>query len=86
MDAVCCFMDNHVNTWDKHLGLLAGAMRSAVDRHTGIPLIIMLGREVNNPTTLRFKPPPGEGLQNRGREAVIHTWHAQKKNYGRPTK
>ena len=54
MDAVCCFMDNHVNTWDKHLGLLAGAMRSADDRHTGIPLIIMLGREVNNPTTLRF--------------------------------
>ena len=83
MDAVCCFMDNHVNTWYKHLGLLAGAMRSAVDRHTGIPLIIMLGCEVNNPTTLRFKPPPGEGLQNRGRKAVIHTWH-EKKTTGNP--
>ena len=67
MDAVRCFVDNQVKTWDKHLGLLAGAMRSAVNRHTGYtPNKLMLGREVNNPATLRFTPPPGEGLQNGG--------------------
>ena len=53
--------------WDKYLGLIAGAMRSAVNRHTRYtPNKLMMGREVNNPATLRFKPPPGEGLQNRG--------------------
>ena len=73
MDAVRCFVDNQVKTWDKHFGLLAGAMRSAVNRHTGYtPNKLMLGREVNNPATLRFKPPPEEGLQNGGRETMMH--------------
>ena len=74
MDAVCCFVDNQVKTWDKHLGLLAGAMHSAVNRHTGYtPNKLMLGREVNNPATLRFKPPRGRVYKMGGRETVMHT-------------
>ena len=85
MNAVRCFVDNQVKRWDKYLDLIAGAMRSAVNRHTGYtPNKLMLGREVNNPATLRFKPPPGEGLQNRGRETV--TWLGLKKRYRRPMK
>ena len=35
--------------------------------YTGyIPNKFILGREVNNPATLRFKPPPREDLQIRG--------------------
>ena len=54
-------------------------MRSAVNRHTGYtPSELMLGPEVNNPATLRFKTPPGEGLQNKeGRQRCVRGW-AQK--------
>lgn len=61
MDAVRCYVDNQVKSWDKHLGILAGALRSAVNRHTGYtPNRLMLGREVNSPATLQSRPPPGE--------------------------
>ena len=56
MDAVRC----QFKTWDMPLGLLAGAMRSTVNRHTGYtPYRLILGWEINNPATLRFKPHRG---------------------------
>ena len=70
MDAVRCFVDNQVKTWDKHLDLLAGAMRSAVNRHTGYtPNKLMLGREVNNPAILRFGDAYVAGLEKTLQEA-----------------
>lgn len=46
-------------------GILAGAYRSAVKRHTGCTqYCLMLGREVNSPATLQFRPPPEESDRN----------------------
>lgn len=36
MDAVRCFVDKLQNNWDEHLPQLASAIRSSVNRHTGI--------------------------------------------------
>lgn len=64
MDAVRCYIDSQPKTWDKYLGPLAGALRSAVNRHTGYtPNRLMLGREVNVPATLIYGPPP-KSFQN----------------------
>lgn len=53
MDAVHCYIDSQPKTWDKYLGSLTGAFRSAINRHTGYtPNTLMLGREVNVPATL----------------------------------
>lgn len=58
MDAVRCFVDKSQNNWDEHLPQLASAIRSSVNRHTGFtPNKLMLGREVNVPTDLVFRPP-----------------------------
>lgn len=39
---------------------LSGALWSAVNKHTRYtPNCLMLGREVNSPATLQFRPPPG---------------------------
>lgn len=58
------------------MGILAGALRSAVNRHTGYtPNRLMLGREVNSPATLQFRPPPGESDQNGG-EGEVSTYVA----------
>lgn len=37
MDGIRRYVDNHVNSWDKRLGILACALQSAVNRHTGYP-------------------------------------------------
>lgn len=66
MDAVRCYTDGKPKTWDKYLGPLAGALRSAVNRDTSYtPNRLMLGREVNIPSTLMFTPPHSESFQNR---------------------
>lgn len=58
MDTVRCFVDKSQNNWDEHLPQLASAIRSSVNRHTGFtPNKLMLGREVNVPTDLVFRPP-----------------------------
>lgn len=62
MDTVCCYIDNQVKSWNKHLGILAEALQSAVNRQTGYtPDRIMLRSEVNSPTNLQFgdKSSPG---------------------------
>ena len=65
VDAVRCYVDDQPRSWDKYLSPLAGALRSAVNRNTGFtPNRLMLGREVNIPATLMYKPP--ESFQNRG--------------------
>lgn len=64
MDAVRCYVNSQVKSSDKHMGILAGALRSAVNRHTGdTPNCLMQGREVNSPATLQFSPPPPQGNQ-----------------------
>ena len=58
MDAVRCFVDKSQTNWDEHLSQLAGAIRSSVNRSTGFtPNKLMLGREVNLPADLVFRPP-----------------------------
>ncbi|XP_041372627.1 uncharacterized protein LOC121385902 [Gigantopelta aegis] len=61
MDAVRCYIDKSQTRWDDNLAQLAGALRSAVNRHTGYtPNHRMLGREVNQPADLMFRPPVGK--------------------------
>ena len=55
MDAVSCFVDKSQDNWDEYLSQLAG---SSVNRSTGItPNKLLLGREVNLPADLVFRPP-----------------------------
>jgi transposase InsO family protein len=63
MDTVRCYIDKAQNHWDEHLAQIAGALRSAVNIHTGYTAnSLMLGREVNTPADLMFgdvrKDPP----------------------------
>lgn len=61
MDAVRCFTSRSASKWDEYLPLLAGAIRSAVNRSTGFtPNMLMLGREVNTPVELVFPGPHPE--------------------------
>ncbi|XP_041376682.1 uncharacterized protein LOC121389136 [Gigantopelta aegis] len=61
MDAVRCYIDKSQTRWEDNLAQLAGALRSAVNRHTGYtPNHLMLGREVNQPADLMFRPPVGK--------------------------
>ena len=58
MDAVRRFVEDQPRSMDKYFSPLAGALRSAVNRNTGYtPNKLMLGREVNIPATLMYKPP-----------------------------
>lgn len=71
MDAVRCYIDGQPKTWNKYLGQLAEALRSTVNRHTVYaPNRLVLGREVNIPSTLMFTPPPSESFQN-GEEGEV---------------
>lgn len=57
MDAVRCFVSESQEDWDEYLPQLACALRSSVNRHTGMtPNQMMLGREINLPADLMFKP------------------------------
>jgi hypothetical protein len=58
MDAVRCFVDKSQDNWDEHLSQLARSIRSSVNWSTGFtPNKLMLGREVNLPADLVFRPP-----------------------------
>lgn len=57
MDAVRYFVGKSQDNWDEHLPQLADAIRSSVNRNTGFtPNQLMLGREVNLPADLVFRP------------------------------
>lgn len=57
MDAVRCFVDESQKDWDEIMPQLACTLRSSVNRNTGMtPNKMMLGREVNLPADLVFKP------------------------------
>ena len=65
MDAVRCYVDDQPRSWDKYLSPFAGALRSVVNLNTGFTLNkLMLGRGVNIPAALMYKPP--KSFQNRG--------------------
>lgn len=57
VDAVRCFVDESQKDWDEFMPQLACTLRSSVNRNTGMtPNKMMLGREVNLPADLVFKP------------------------------
>ena len=57
MDAVRCFVAESQEDWDEYLPQLACAIRSSVNRNIGMtPNKMMLGREINLPADLIFKP------------------------------
>ncbi|MEW8546441.1 MAG: DDE-type integrase/transposase/recombinase, partial [Candidatus Thiodiazotropha sp.] len=59
MDAVRCYVDGCQKNWDLCLAQIAGALRSSVNRSTGLtPNKMMLGREVNQPVDLLFPMKP----------------------------
>lgn len=61
MDAVRCFVSNSQTDWDEYLPQLARAIRSSVNRVTGLtPNMMMYGREVNMPADLVFQPPASD--------------------------
>ena len=61
-----CYVDDQPRSWDKYLSPLGGALRSAFNGNTEYtPNKLILGREVNIPATLMYKPP--EFFQNRGK-------------------
>ena len=50
-----CYNEGRQNNWDEHLQILAGAIRSSVNRSTQYtPNRLMLGKEVNQPADLLF--------------------------------
>lgn len=65
MDAVRCFVADSQRDWDEYLPQLACAIRSSVNRHTGMtPNKMMLGREINLPAELIFQPDRKELFEN----------------------
>jgi transposase InsO family protein len=65
MDAVRCFVAESQRDWDGYLPQLACAIRSSVNRHTGMtPNKMMLGREINLPSELIFKNVREELFEN----------------------
>ena len=50
MTMIRCFVSKSHDDWDEYLQVLAGAIRSTVQRNTGFtPNMLMLGREVSTP-------------------------------------
>lgn len=65
MDAVRCYIDKAQDCWDEHLAQIAGALRSAVNRHSGFTANkLMLGREVNTTASLMYRSPMQESPVN----------------------
>ena len=55
MSAIRCFVSKNQRDWDIFVPLIASALRSAVNRHTGYtPNELMLGRQLNTPADLVF--------------------------------
>lgn len=74
MDAVRCYIDGCPKRWDQYLGPLAGALRSAINRHTGYTANkLMLGREVNVPVTILYRLPDSNDFQN-GEEGEVNKY------------
>jgi hypothetical protein len=64
MDAVRCFIGKSQNQWDLHLQQIAGALRSAVNRHTGFsPNKMVFLHENNTPAQVMF-PHPGHRFES----------------------
>lgn len=52
-----CYIDGCPKSWYQYLGQSAGALRSAINRHTGYTANkLMLGREVKVPATILYRP------------------------------
>ena len=61
MGAIKCFVGRNQKNWDMYLPQLAAALRASVNHSTGFtPNKIMLGREVDHPAELMFRPPGKE--------------------------
>jgi transposase InsO family protein len=70
MNAVRCYVSTK-NEWDQFLPLLAGAMRSCVNRQTGFTAnMLMLGRETHQPMDLLF-PDPEQKAKHDGVEEYV---------------
>ena len=55
MAAIRCFVAKNQRDWDKYVPLVASALRSAVNRHTGYtPNELMLGRQLSTPADIVF--------------------------------
>ena len=53
--AIRCYVNKKKDDWDDYLPLVASAIRSAVNRHTGFtPNKLMLGKEINTPAEIMF--------------------------------
>lgn len=64
-DAVRCFVNKSQTDWDEYLPQLASALRSSVNRMTGLTANkMMLGREINLPADLVFCPPNSDKRQD----------------------
>ena len=62
--AVRAFISDKQDDWDEHLPLIASALRSAVNRHTGQTANkMMLGREAYTPANLAFGTSRGEAME-----------------------
>jgi hypothetical protein len=78
MDAVRCFVSKSQTDWDIYLPQLASAIRSSVNRMTGLtPNMMMLGREVNMPADLVFKSPMSDDTDHEEyvmklKNAILH--------------
>ena len=81
MDAVRCFVSKSQKDWDEFLPQLACALRSSVNRMTGLtPNQMMLGREITLPSDLVFRPPKEESDQTEheyieGLKEAMHQAH-----------
>lgn len=65
IDAVHYYIDGCPKRWDQYLDPFAGALRSVINRHTGYPANkLMLGREVNVPVIILYRPPDSNDFQN----------------------
>ena len=61
MDVVRCFVSTSQTDLDVYLPEMASAIRSSVNRMTVLtPYMMMLGREINMPADLVFRPPGQE--------------------------
>ena len=76
-----CFVDQSQTDWDKYLPQLASAIRSFVNRMTGmIPNQMMLGREICLPTDLVLRPPKEDNIEDE-HEYVIMLKEAIRKTH-----
>jgi len=70
MNAVRCFVSKQQGNWDENITQFTGAIRSFVNRSTGLsPNQVMLGRKVNSPVDLVF-PPAQENEDNMATDYV----------------